>query len=159
MEKRQPKNRQQKIATGKFDNEKMTGVGKKGNVKLVFRRESNSLFRLQKQWHGLRASYVTTLVLKSYAIHRLQWPIVKIPSRCPKASSGSKNSTVKNKYCKKIWAHVATVWLSARTTVSRDNQRTIDVGKCMHTARRAVFRRLTPHPRWRRTCVAIDRFS
>ena len=46
--KRQPKNRQQKIATGKFDNEKMTGVGKKANVKLVFRRESNSLFRLQK---------------------------------------------------------------------------------------------------------------
>ena len=29
------------------------GVGKKANVKLVFRRESNSLFRLQKQWHGL----------------------------------------------------------------------------------------------------------
>ena len=53
MGKRQPKNRQQKIATGKFNNEKMTGVGKKANVKLVFRRESNSLFRSQKQWHGL----------------------------------------------------------------------------------------------------------
>ena len=70
--KRQPKNRQQKIVTGKFNNEKMTGVGKKANVKLVFRRESNSLFRLQKQWHGLGATYVTTLVLKSYQIHRLQ---------------------------------------------------------------------------------------